>query len=158
MHGKRVTLEEVPEDEEELEPSSEDYIKTPCGRLGSKTCVVEVEGGFLGEFDTEEEADKAICEKMNKDKFWSTVWFLSDHGNLRVENDFKCELDLGGRPDVITGMKYGGTRYKYLHGIFIDEKDGVFIVSQPPTDGPLGVGRTLKEAEQIAKEKGERVR
>jgi hypothetical protein len=158
VYGKRAEPEEVPEDEDELMPVPEDYIKTPCGRLGSKTCVGEVEGDFLGEFDSEEEADKAICEKMEKERFWPTVWFLSDHGNLRIETDFKCTLDLGGPPDVITGMKYGGTRYKYNHGIFIDEKDGQFSVYQPPTKGALGTARTLKEAEKIATEKGERVR
>jgi hypothetical protein len=157
MYGKKAEPEEVPEDEEELTPAPEDYVKTPCGSLGSKTCVGVVEGKFLGEFDTEEEADKAICEQMAKDKFWSTVWFLSDHGNLRIENAFRCALDIG-RPDVITGMKYGGTRYKYNHGIFIDEKDGQFSVFQPPTKVTLGTARTLREAEEIAAEKGERVR
>jgi len=77
-------------EEMELEPAPEDYIKTPCGSLGSKTCVGVAEGKFLGEFATEEEADKAICERMDKDQFWSTVWFLSDHGNLRIDEESDC--------------------------------------------------------------------
>jgi hypothetical protein len=64
-----------------------------------------------------------------------------------------------GKPDVITGMKYGGTRYKYLHGVNIDhvEKDKEFIVWQAdyPKSKRLGTAKTLKDAEKLALQKAD---
>ena len=63
-----------------------------------------------------------------------------------------------GRPDVLHGMKFGGTRYKYDFGIFIDhvEKDDTFHVNQAgrPTK-KLGTAKSLKDAEKIALKKGD---
>ena len=61
---------------------------------------------------------------------------------------------LGGAPDVIGGMKYGGTRYKYDHGLFIDEVWGhartpTFYVAQAGL-GRIGEAHSLKTAERIA--------
>ena len=64
-----------------------------------------------------------------------------------------------GRPEVITGMRYGGTRYKYLHGVNIDhvEKDKEFIVWQAdyPKSKRLGTAKTLKDAEKLALQKAD---
>lgn len=79
------------EDIEAEGPSPEDYVKTSCGKLGANTCVGEVEGQYVGEFDDDVTADQAICERMNEKKFWPNVWTLSDHGNLSLDEDFKCE-------------------------------------------------------------------
>jgi len=64
-------------------PSPEDYTITPCGRLGSKICVSQVEGKFLGEFLENEDADKAICARMEKEQFYPGVWFIDDHGGVQ---------------------------------------------------------------------------
>jgi len=61
--------------------------------------------------------------------------------------------DLGSKPTVIRNMKYGGTRYKYDHGIFVDatDEDGLFHVSQAgnPTK-KLGYASSLEEAQKLA--------
>jgi len=60
---------------------------------------------------------------------------------------------LGGAPEVIHRMRYGGTRYKYDNGVSIDhvEEDGLFHAWQAgnPTVR-LGEAGTLQEAEEIA--------
>jgi hypothetical protein len=57
-----------------------------------------------------------------------------------------------GKPDTIH-MNYGGTRYKYDHGIFVDatDDDGLFHVSQAgnPTK-KLGTASSLDEAKKLA--------
>lgn len=93
--GKKELKEAVEKLQEELEeldlePAPGDYIKTPCGSLGSKICVGQVDEKFVGEFKDDDEADKVICEKMQKDQFYPTVWFLSDHGNLSIDTSFTC--------------------------------------------------------------------
>lgn len=63
-------------------------------------------------------------------------------------------MTLLGKPDVITDMKYGGTRYKYLHGVMIDHvaSTGIFCVAQAasPKSVKLGEARTLEAAEALA--------
>lgn len=66
----------------EMEPSPSDYIMSDSGTLGSKTSVSSEDGGFLGEFDTNDEALEAIKQDMEKNKIYSDVWQMSDHGNL----------------------------------------------------------------------------
>jgi hypothetical protein len=60
----------------------------------------------------------------------------------------ECRALLGGAPDVIHGMKYGGTRYKFNHGIFIDhvERDGMYYVAQAGVRGAVAKERTLARA------------
>jgi len=63
-----------------------------------------------------------------------------------------------GKPEVIHGMKFGGTRYKYNYGINIDhiEKDGDFLVWQVgKTTKKHGKAKSLKEAEKLALRKCE---
>jgi len=63
-----------------------------------------------------------------------------------------------GKPEIIHGMKYGGTRYKYNYGIFIDhvEKDGDFLVAQSgKRTKKHGKAKSLKEAEKLALRKCE---
>ena len=66
-----------------------------------------------------------------------------------------CKL---GRADVILGMNFGGTRYKYFYGVFIDEvlSTGEFRVSQAgrPTKS-LGSRKTLAAAKRLACSKAE---
>jgi len=63
-------------------PAPEDYTLTPCGPLGSKTCVGQVEGRFVGQFKNDREAARALCVKMEREQFWPGVWSVSDHGNV----------------------------------------------------------------------------
>lgn len=75
--------EEYPEDNE---PQEEDIVISDCGGLGAKTCVSIVGGKFLGEFEDGDEAYDYIRKWMEKNQFWPTVWYVSDHGNASVVN------------------------------------------------------------------------
>jgi len=77
----------------DYEPAPEDYTITPCGSLGSMTCVGQVEGGkhsFVGKFSTDRAAERAICAKMDREQFWPSVWWISDHGNVRPYGKLRC--------------------------------------------------------------------
>ena len=87
----RGDLEERKVNEQEDEPQEGDIIKSPSGSLGSKISVSEVEGKFIGEFSSDEEADEAIHEWMKKNKWYPNVWVESDHGNLHLDTDFVSE-------------------------------------------------------------------
>ena len=66
---------------EQFEPCEGDYTMTPCGPLGSRIGVGQVGGKFIGEFRTDEDAEKFIRDRMEREKFWPNVWWVSDHGN-----------------------------------------------------------------------------
>lgn len=77
-------LDEEPEpmyDEEYPEPSPEDYTMTPTGELGCMIGVGQIEGKFLGEFHTTDDAFNFIKQRMEKEQFWPNIWWVSDHGN-----------------------------------------------------------------------------
>lgn len=67
------------------EPCPEDYTLTPCGPLGSRIACAQIEGSFLGEFADEETALVFIRDRMEREKFWPNVWWVSDHGNWMLE-------------------------------------------------------------------------
>lgn len=62
---------EIPEDA---------YTLTPCGQLGGKTGLAQG-GKFLGEFDDNESALEFVKERMEEEKFWPDIIWVSDHGN-----------------------------------------------------------------------------
>ena len=72
--------------EEEQGPEHEDYVITPSGPLYSKVSVSIVGGKFVGEFPNEEAAEKEIRKRMEQEKFWPNVWWVSDHGNVSPYN------------------------------------------------------------------------
>lgn len=61
-----------------------DYVVRNWGALGSSYFVSRVEDKPLGVFSTKEQVDKAIKEQMDKDQFWPSVWYESDHGNISL--------------------------------------------------------------------------
>jgi len=69
-------------------PCEGDFTITPCGPLCSKSGVGRVEGEFIGEFHSDDEAIMAIRWIMNDEKFWPNIWIISDRGNwsLYIEN------------------------------------------------------------------------
>ena len=73
------------------------------------------------------------------------------------EPELSESKDKLGKADTIH-MNYGGTRYKFDHGIFIDavDKDGSFRVSQAgqPTK-KLGVAKSLEAAKKLALKKAD---
>jgi len=77
-------------------PEDGDYTITPCGSLGSKTCVGEVGGKFRGEFRSDGAALRAICKRMKAESFFPNVWSISDHGNVDII-DPGCSRRLGRR-------------------------------------------------------------
>ena len=71
--------EEIDIDPEGKIPDKDDIVLTPSGRLGSKISL-SAEGKYVGEFDSEEEAEKAIVIWINKNKYYPNIWFIDDHG------------------------------------------------------------------------------
>jgi hypothetical protein len=76
------------EDEEPEGPGDDDYVILDCGPLGSKTAVC-VQSGWADkskykQFDTEEEAVKAIKEDIRAQCFWPSVWREDDHGGITL--------------------------------------------------------------------------
>jgi hypothetical protein len=73
------------------------------------------------------------------------------------EPELSESKDKLGKADTIH-MNYGGTRYKFDHGIFIDavDKDGTFRVAQAgqPTK-KLGVAKSLEAAKKLALKKAD---
>jgi hypothetical protein len=70
--------------EPEPEPCAEDYAISDSGTLGSLYSVGIVEGKFLGEYKTLEEAEAAIRADMEGSNYFPNVWMISDHGNAHL--------------------------------------------------------------------------
>ena len=66
------------------EPCDEDIVLSSCGPLGSRTSAGQVAGEWIGEFRTTDDAISAVKAWMETNKFWPTVWYCSDHGNMSV--------------------------------------------------------------------------
>jgi len=77
------TMEKHDPDEgfDEDEPQEDDAFLSSSGQLGGRTSV-SVDGKFLGEFNSDEEAVEALKEWMEKNQYWPGVWYVSDHGNI----------------------------------------------------------------------------
>jgi len=73
-------LDEEPEFQED-QPAPGDYTLTPVGPLGSLIGVAQIEGKYLGDFKTEEDAFAFICDHSDRENFWPNIWWVSDHGN-----------------------------------------------------------------------------
>lgn len=58
----------------------DDYVMTPTGPLGSKISLT-CGNKHLGNFSTVEESLVAIVERMKKENYFPTIWWVSDHGN-----------------------------------------------------------------------------
>ena len=137
--GAKKTASEEIEDEQEFieeepeieEPTEGDYVLSDSGPLGSKTSVSEVGGAFLGEFSSNEEVDAFIKERMEKEQFWPSVWYMSDHGNVE--------------PYTITAAKTAGVPEQHQLRILRD------TVKNPAKGMFLG-GPTAEEAEKTLKE------
>jgi len=70
--------------EDKTSPTSEDIVMYPSGSLGGKTSVSEVEGKFLGEFNTDDEAEAFIKQYMQQQNWYPDVWFQDDHGGYTL--------------------------------------------------------------------------
>lgn len=80
--GAEVTSDDdCTEVELAIEPSEDDIYITPSGQLGSKLSV-SAGGKFLGEYTEHADAEAAIKSWMEKNQFWPSIWFVSDHGNI----------------------------------------------------------------------------
>lgn len=93
------------EDDMEAEPDEEDVFIQPHGQLGSQYSV-GTQHKHIGVFNDMEDAEKAIKEWMEKNKFWPNVWFVSDHGNISPHSIgasiVKAEFELDVTYDVVT--------------------------------------------------------
>jgi hypothetical protein len=69
------------DDGDEDRPSDDDYTLTSCGPLGGMIGVGVIGGKFLEQFAEQDDAKEFIRDRMNEEKFWPNVWWVSDHGN-----------------------------------------------------------------------------
>jgi len=76
-------LEEL-EELEVLEPEDGDYVMYDTGPLGSRTGVSIYQGKHIGVYDSFLEAEGAIVEDMDKERFWPNVWYMDDHGGYSL--------------------------------------------------------------------------
>lgn len=67
----------------------DDYTMTPCGRLGGLISVAQ-SGKQLRQFAEMGDALQFIRDHMEKNQFWPSIWWISDHGNA-------WQVDLEGR-------------------------------------------------------------
>jgi len=58
-----------------------DFTITPCGPLGGRSGLGRVEGNFIAEFDSDDDAVKFALSVMDEEQFWPDIWLMSDHGN-----------------------------------------------------------------------------
>jgi hypothetical protein len=65
------------------EPQSDDIVLYNSGTLGSRTSV-SAGGRHIGEFKSDDEAEKAIVDWINKNKFHPNIWYQDDHGGLSL--------------------------------------------------------------------------
>jgi hypothetical protein len=63
-------------------PSDGDYILSDSGPLGSLTSASVVGGKFIGQYRSDEDAERAVLADMDRNQFWPSVWYVSDHGNI----------------------------------------------------------------------------
>ena len=70
------------ETEEQLIPCDGDFVMFDSGYLGSKTSVAIVNGRFVGEFHTREDAEQRILARMKEDSFFPNVFYQDDHGGV----------------------------------------------------------------------------
>lgn len=96
--NKEHSADECPHDDDqqgELDeyegPSDGDYQINPVGQLGSKTAAGIVKGRYLGTFDTDEQALRAIREHGNRANYRPNVWNVSDHGNAHLVEGFEWD-------------------------------------------------------------------
>jgi len=65
-------------------PRPDDYTITPCGSLGGRSALAVVEGRFIGEFDSDDDAIAAARAIMEAERYWPEIWIISDHGNVTL--------------------------------------------------------------------------
>jgi hypothetical protein len=92
--GLMELFDDEDDEDEELEgPGEDDYVISDCGPLGSRTAVCIQSGwadkGKYRQFDTEEEAVKAIKEDMAAQQCWPDVWKEDDHGGVSLYEEVK---------------------------------------------------------------------
>lgn len=74
--------DEMEDRERDSEPQDEDYVISDC-RDGVAVAIVGG-GRYLATFEARDEAEAFIRERMNRESFWPSVWFVSDHGNAHL--------------------------------------------------------------------------
>lgn len=72
------------DDDTQDEPVEGDYILSPAGYLGSTTRVTQVEHRLNAVFATEDAALKYVVRRQYADSYWTSIWRMSDHGNLSL--------------------------------------------------------------------------
>jgi len=81
LHLLEYNDDEWDDGSEEERPSDDDIILHNSGTLGSRTSV-SASGRHIGEFKSDEEAEKAIVDWINRNKFHPGIWYVDDHGGV----------------------------------------------------------------------------
>ena len=71
-------LDDIDETDEIDAPCDDDYVISDCGYLGSHYYVTQLDRRF-SDWD---DALAAIRADMERQQFWSGVWYVNDHGNI----------------------------------------------------------------------------
>lgn len=81
--ASKYKAEDIEDEYEDIdEPSPDDIVMYNSGSLGSKTSVGSEDYGFMGEFNSEEEAEEFIRDWMKTKNFYPQVWYQDDHGGF----------------------------------------------------------------------------
>lgn len=162
MKKMKIALNEwSDEDEDEsnedalpTEPQPEDITISDSGPLGSLYSVGVVEGKFLGEVKTFEQALKLATDYMKKSNWYPNLWTISDHGNATLidhkGNEVKSEavvtegkkrkLDTYFRTEYIASSMTDKTTKQVKEDWLDALKSGKF---NEPTFAPAGLRERL---------------
>jgi len=92
MSYDEPSMDSPPEDERGDEPEEDDIVTTDHRRW-YQSGKIYVTGD-----------EKALRRKMDKDKFWPNVWFISDHGNAHRMTLEQTEAVVPSRADMETAL------------------------------------------------------
>jgi len=73
-------------------PEVGDYVLQPSGPLGCLTEVGVIQEGLVGVFNSTLSALEFVRERMEKEQFYPSVWWCSDHGNFWLIDDNGSEI------------------------------------------------------------------
>ena len=66
----------------DIDIQQEDYTLSPCGPLGGRIGLGVSGGEFIGEYADVDEALDVVRDRMDREQFWPSIWWVSDHGNF----------------------------------------------------------------------------
>lgn len=94
---------------EEYEREEDDAVMSDSGPLGSRT-TLSYNGKFVGEFDSQDEAEEELAKLMRKNKFFPNVWYVDDHGGDHlISKEFYKTHKVEGVEEKLEPLSMQGT-------------------------------------------------